>query len=419
MAGSMDRRVRVFPFTRQADGSEVVIGRTDTARYVALPPQAVEVLDDLAAGHTLSEAQERFSRRHGQLADVEALVAGLAAEGFVAEVAEGAAAKAEAPAAAAAHQPKRFHMAGFPEWLARAIFSRATAVLGGAVVLAAIAAVFADPSILPGPKALFFAQNTGTMVLWLGVLLALQITIHEMSHLVAARARGVPVRFGVGHRMWIVVLETDMSGVWGLPRNKRYLPMLAGSLVDLVSASALVLVLAAHARGMVAFSPLALGVLRALVIVYFYQILWQCFFFIRTDFYYAIANAFGCKNLMADTKVLVRNAVHRLTGLGSHRDQSAVPAEEMRVVRRYAFFFIAGRVLAIYLLVVVQVPLILSYLGLIGRTAMGMSRGAPMEPVMLVPAVLGLFTFSLGMYLWIRSIHAARVAGAPIMGRRG
>jgi putative peptide zinc metalloprotease protein len=418
-----NERVIVFPFTRRVEGEEITIGRGDGASFLALPAEAVEILDDLASGATLDEAQARYRERHDETPDVMELVETLEAEGFVQR--ENAESRSDKAAIKLRENRvlrpvgKKYHFSKFPESLAKGIFSLPVFAVGGTLVALAVAAVAADPSFVPGADALFFSERLGLAMLWLVPLLMLQICLHEMAHLVAARARGVPVRFGVGNRLWLLVLETDMSGVWMLPARQRYLPILAGSLLDMATVSGLLLVLAAEHHAYLNLSADALGILRALTVMYLYQIIWQCFLFIRTDFYYAISTFFGCKSLMHDTQVFLRNQWARWTGKGSQIDQSALPAWESRVVRGYSTVWLAGRALAFYLLFFVQVPLIAKYFLMLWRAIVDGLAGRPIpSPVVLVPVIFMLATFGLGMYFWLRSLRpAARPArldaGAP------
>lgn len=401
MNDPMARRVEVFPFTRRVDGHDVILGRADGRSFLALPPDAVEILDDLAAGSTLLQAQTAYQERHAVTPDVLGLVVGLEAEGFIRR--EGAGGEEVAGVA-----PRAFHLVGITQSVARRIFSRPVLWAGALLVALGVAAVFAEPSIVPGPSALMFSHSIGIMVLWLVPLFILSLVLHEMAHLVAARARGVPASFGFSHRLWLLVVETDMSGIWTLPRRQRYLPILAGSFVDAVSTAALLLVLFLDARGAMALSATAGAVIRAMVIVYLYQILWQCFLFVRTDYYYAIANYFGCKSLMQDTVVALRNRAVRWSGRGSEIDQSHIPRGEMRIIRGYAGLWFGGRVLAIGLLVFVQIPIVLSYFKLMGRAARDMVVGSPAASLaILVPVVLALAVFSVGMFMWLRTFKPA------------
>ena len=50
-------QVAVYPFTRQPEGEEIVIGRTDTGVFLSLPREAVEILDWLREGRTVAPAE--------------------------------------------------------------------------------------------------------------------------------------------------------------------------------------------------------------------------------------------------------------------------------------------------------------------------------------------------------------------------
>jgi len=403
MPDQVNAQVVVFPFTRQFDGNEVNIGRADGMNFLALPSDAVEILDRLAAGDSIGEAQAFYKNRYGELPDVEGLVSALEAEGFVRRATSAALNKGESKGAYLV----RFHCSWFPQAWGQRIFSRPVLLISGVLVAMALLAIAADPKIVPGPSSLLFSARLGLSMLWLAPLFVLQICLHELSHMAAARSCGVRVRFGVSHRLWLLVLETDMSGVWTLPPRQRYLPILAGSFVDAVSASVMILILAAAARGLFVLSSVELGILRALLVIYFYQITWQCFLFVRTDFYYALANLFGCKNLLTDTTTYLRNLLVRSTGKGSVREQSAVPAGEMKIVRWYSILWLLGRLLAFYILIFFQIPIVYSYLKLMWRALKAaLSGGLMVSPTVLVPAGFSLIIFAVGMFLWIRSMRS-------------
>jgi hypothetical protein len=54
------------------------------------------------------------------------------------------------------------------------------------------------------------------------VLFALTATVHELAHLAAARSLGVPARIGLSTRLFYLVAQTDVSGIWAAPRRARY-----------------------------------------------------------------------------------------------------------------------------------------------------------------------------------------------------
>src|SRR5258708_6872910 len=140
-----------------------------------------------------------------------------------------------------------------------------------------------------------------------------------------------------------MVAETDMTGLWSVPRRQRYMPLFAGILTDSVSGALLVLLLYAQHSGWIAIGLLWERVTRAMIFAYFIRIMWQTFFFVRTDLYYVIANCFNCKNLLNDTQDFLRNQAGRVVTIFRSVDQSSIPAYERRIIHIYSIAWLAGR----------------------------------------------------------------------------
>lgn len=401
---SAQTRVEVFPFRRQPDGAEVVIGRRSGGDILIVPPEVVEILDLLAAGKTLAQTSAAFRERHGDEPDLADLLANLEAAGFVRPAGDGAPEVAQAAASASSTSPDELgHFAWISTALARRLVAAPVLYAGALLVAAAAAAVIVDPGSLPGFGAAYFPEHAASVGPMLMLYVLGMVFVHESAHLVAARAAGVSCRFGIGNRLWMLVAETDMSGIWLAPRRARYLPFLAGPLADLVGASLLLLVSFAARRGWIAPPETVLVLVRAAIVAYAFALLWQCYLFVRTDFYYVVANALGCRNLMGDTEAWLRGLVMR--ALGRARPQGeALPAHERRAVRAFAPAWLAGRVLALGLLIFVQLPLAWRYLvalvaalheGRVGRLD-GALFGA-VSAAMLVA----------GLWLWLRGLRRA------------
>jgi len=393
-------------FVRQVEGEEVVIGMPERGAFLALPRDAVEILDEIASGRPTSEIAAEYEERHGVVPDIDGLLGELERRGFVRRAADGVLQGASGEPVDTAPAEARFHFEWIPRRWARTLWSPPVVAACWLAVLAAAVLMLFEPELRPTYRSAFFAERT---IPFLGLLMLLGLATtfcHEMAHLLAAHARGVSCRFGIGNRMWFVVWETDMTGVWALPRRQRFLPIVAGPFADLTGAALLILFQAAAVHGLVALHPLTLQVVRALVFIYVMRIAWQFYLFLRTDFYYVFATAFGCRNLMGDARAHLGYLVRRLLG----RPASAPPApptqREARAVRAYAWLWLVGRTVALSILLFVQFPLFWLYLQRFGQMLGGHDTGT--DTMEILTGLLFVLFLTWGLTLWIREIWRSR-----------
>jgi len=229
--------------------------------------------------------------------------------------------------------------------------------------------------------------------------------VHEFAHLVAARALGVNSRLAISHRLWYLVAETDLTGLWSVPKGKRYLPILAGAIVDATSGCLLLLLVYANDLYGMRLPDRAVHLLRAIAFVYLMRLAWQCLLYMRTDFYYVIAAFFNCKSLMRDTETFLRNLMSGLFSRIRKVDQSSIPAKERRVISIYAVLWIGGRVVALSLLWAVTIPVAILYiknLASVFRTGYAVDRANFVDSVLV--AAYFLIPTVAGFALWFRSL---------------
>lgn len=392
-----DSRVPIQPFSRETAGPQAVIGIPARGVYLVVPPEVLEILDALAGGKTIGETAAAFEAAHGEVPDLEDLLACLAEKGFL----DG---ERPDPSQQAAAGKQRFHFTGISQRFAAALFGPSTVWGCCALIALACAALVRDPGLLPGWRALLFTRNLTLASVAVTAFYCLVLFNHEMAHLLAARALGISSRMGIGHRLWTLVAETDLSGLWAVPRNRRYLPLLAGPLVDASCASLLVLLLAARAHGLLSLPPGAVELIDAALLIYLLSLLWQCFFFVRTDLYYVIANYFQCANLLGDTEGWLRNRCSRWLKAISPADQSAISAAEMRVIRAYAVVWVTGRLVALWALLTIHIPLVLGYCKLLAGRLRAISHSRFYDYAdSLIMATLWILPLLVGMSLWLRS----------------
>ena len=388
-----------------------MIGYPGTDLFLSVPAEAVRVLTWLREGKPGSEVKRLFLQQYGSELDLEDFTTTMKQHGFLRESPrEGSATEAgeklKSKLPSKSEQSKvLFRSDSFPQWFARAFFSPYKAVLCAVLFTTALSLLWLQPGVIPGYRAFVFEDHVSLYVLGLYVCNFPFVLLHEMGHLLAARRHGIPGSLGFGHRLWIVVSESDISGLWQLPRRKRYLPYLAGPLVDVCTASLFIILLWMWSAPESGFGLAAHRMVSALLMMALLRLYFQCFFFVRTDFYYVLANFFKCKNLLEDTRDFIHNLLKRVLRFGTLTDQSMIPDREMRAIRCYSLIWVTGRVLAFGLLFLILIPVIVNFGGnLFVLLGQGLERGVyPFLDALLLTLIF-LATLFLGFGMWGRSM---------------
>jgi hypothetical protein len=393
-----DTVVNVQAFTQQPDGEEVIIGRAETGVFLAVPPEAVELLEHLAKGSSVGEVADFYQKKYGETPDLDDFLGLMESKGIIKSF-SGSDSEAAQPA-----RKVRYHFSNFSHTLAQRIFG--FPALGACFALLALAIILSirHPWLLTGPRDLFFPDHRTLCWTILTAATYASIYVHELAHLIAARAVGINSRMGISNRLWYIVAETDLTGLWSVPKRQRYLPLFAGTIFDALLGTLLVLLLYCHLQGWLVLSTLTLRLVRAMVFTTIMRMFWQCFLFIRTDFYYAISNFFNCRNLLKDTETFLRNQIARIIPKIPRIDQSGIPLSERRVIHGYAVVWMAGRAASFFLLFAVTIPIAIQYIrDLAGAFRVGYSA----NPSNFLDAVLLASYFLVpllaGVIMWIGS----------------
>jgi hypothetical protein len=147
-----------------------------------------------------------------------------------------------------------------------------------------------------------------------------------------------------------------MNGLAGVPRRKRYLPMLAGMLTDVGVFAALTLIAAATHRADGGF-PLTGQVILALAYATLLRLLWQSYFFLQTDAYYLIVTVLGCVDLQTTAKQRIANRWSTLRRRPGRYDPEDWHPRDRAVSRWYSVLLIFGYAYCLATLAVSVVPL--------------------------------------------------------------
>lgn len=324
-------RVSLHPLAARRDGEGWIVGRSDTGDFIALPDLAVTLLDALRGGGTIGEAKLAADSAHGGDVDALDFCASLIALGYVASV-DGVDLDGEKPRPPSLRRLRPGHVA----WL----FST-PAWLSGLIATVAGFCIAAPLHALPTTSAFFIVRDQGVNLLLVTAIAMAMIALHEFCHLAAARAAGVDAWFGWGTRLAFLVAQTAVPGLWMARRRDRIKVYAAGARCDLLLAAC-----AAAGAGLLGTDTLGGRVLEAASLNGIVAVLLQFEFYMRTDVYFIIQDAVGCKRLFDDATAYLRYLAARRFGradtAGRPDPRLSIPAAERRAVTLYAWAVLLG-----------------------------------------------------------------------------
>ena len=400
------RPYRVALLSIQPDGEDFLVGSQALGGFYQFPPQGVTVLDRLRAGLSPAAIKaELATDAQGDGVDVDDFIETLLDIGFIRST--------DAP------DPVPLEAAPDRRWLfavdrrVAALFFSLPAMIGYAALLAAAVLVAArTPAARPDPAAFFLDHDLAPTLILLLILAFGTTALHELGHLLAAAREGIASRVGIGTRLWNIVVEADLTGIFALPKRRRYLPLAAGMLVDLLTIAATTLIIAWLIRAQA--SPFVIALLKAMVLQTIATIIWQFNLFLRTDGYYLLSNWASYPNLDADARIYIANRVHRLTRGLRGSAQAPATTHRLATLRVFAAIWVFGRVLAVAMLVFVVVPTLYRYCAKAWRTIgdPAASRATIIDTSVFAALCVAMLT--MGMVLWLRpKLKHARLNRLP------
>lgn len=363
-----DSQITFFELsTRVEEDGNVVVGRADTGVFVLLPEVGARIIQELNRGTCLGKVEESLSAS-GPAVDVVSFVRQLGECGFVRAV--NGVPVIDAPSGRRASLPwlKDRHVA----WM----FTASAYAAYSLVVAAAVAVLVLQPRIRPHYADFFFSSSTSVVLAGSTALFIAIAALHEFAHLASARAAGVPARISLGTRLYSLVAQTDVSGMWAASRADRMRTYLAGMGMDLVLGSVLIL-----ARLLSGADGWPNHVMAAAVVLILTGIAGQFQLFLRTDLYFIAADWLKARNLFEDATVQLGHTVRSWTrqGHNAHPLAGLLPGER-RVVKGYCVVMIAGTLVSLTVFAAYLLPALVL---LLIRAAHHLSGGIASHHVMV------------------------------------
>jgi putative peptide zinc metalloprotease protein len=226
--------------------------------------------------------------------------------------------------------------------LGRFFFNKFTVLLYSVIFVLNIVIFIAHPSLFPHRDDIFVFEIMVVNVIFWMVFSFLFVLIHEFGHVLAIRAHNLPTKMEIGHRMFFVVLLTDMSSIWRLPPKDRNILFLAGLYFDSILLFWALITQLFFPNS----SNFIIGLVHLATFDIVLRMIFQCCIYMKTDLYYVFENVSGCYNLMENAKQAISK---RLSFLRFQQMDEVIFSGEKRTVSFYTLLYFLGFVITIFI----------------------------------------------------------------------
>ena len=301
---SLNSTVSLYPLSKQLENGVVIFGRGD--QYLELPAEGLEFLSWLDQGLSLAQARERFEAAYNPFPDdqVFELINTFVECDFVAAI--------DGQPVAPRRTPLKSNADWIPQSWARLLFSKPVLITWMAIVTPAAILWILTPQLWPRRSDYFWADYYSVIILVAMLLWLLGMLLHETSHWLACRAKGIEATITWTQRLgFFPMSQTIMHNIWAVPRAARLLPLAAGMVWDVLSLSVALYLLYFAGVGLLSLSLGATKLLKFYVLLITMALTSQFWFFSKMDGYFLVSALLGQRNLQTDTYHWLKSKVVR------------------------------------------------------------------------------------------------------------
>ncbi|MEU6713921.1 hypothetical protein ABZ897_20820 [Nonomuraea sp. NPDC046802] len=371
------------------DGDEWIVGRVDSGDFVAVPEEGLLAIRLLQQGMGIEQVRVRLLEETGTDLDLDDFVADLSEAGLVAEV-EGH----PIPSPPQLRPTFPWLQPRHLRWALHPALHLALSVPIGA----GIACLALRPAIFPSWETIFWSDHGAVVLLTWGAVAWLTTGLHELAHLVTARAAGVPARMSLGTRLQFLVAQTDVSGIWLAPTRIRVTVYLSGMAVDLAICG-----MALTWAFIVGPNPLTSWI----ILIQALRLANQLLVFMRTDLYFLLQDVTGCRNLYGNGAAYVRGLLR-----GRRNTLALLPPRERLSVRLYAMLQSVGTLACLAFAVLVTLPLVVTLIARSVQDLLGAEAPWTMAEALVVLALVIIPELLWARAWWRRHGRRVRQAAA-------
>jgi putative peptide zinc metalloprotease protein len=345
MVITLNSRLVLVPTEIRKDKKHFIVEDPASGEFYEMPDICIDAINMINKGLSLLEIEslllERYPRDDVELINFAQQLLEL---NLIAEI-DGV------PVEMIAQETDNLGFEGISPKLGKFFFNKIAYFVYLFLFLLNISLFIARPSLIPHYKDLFiFDLMAVNIPVWL-LLTVFLVVFHEFGHVLAMRAQNLPTKLEVGHRLFLIVLETDMSLAWKLPSKARNGLYLSGLCFDTLILSFALISQILFPNGSAVF----LSIINFVVFNTFIRMVYQFCIYMKTDIYYVIENVTGCYNLMENAQQLLKK---KLLFLKSNIEED-IYTSERSTVQVYSIFYLAGVVLTLSLYFIFYIPQLL------------------------------------------------------------
>ncbi|HAX89328.1 MAG TPA: hypothetical protein DCY91_24505 [Cyanobacteria bacterium UBA11370] len=349
-------RITFYPLIRRCEDGMYIVGRVETGEFISLPEVGIQVIDILQNKHSLEKSKSLLMDIFGIEVDISTFIEELVKLGFVEAIDDFNIYESK---------PKISNLNWLKPQYIYFLFSRTATICYTILATIAFITLIKNPRLVPSYQDFFWASSTSLVLVGNTAITIANIALHELAHLAAARSLGLPARISLSTRLHNLVVQTDVSSLWSVPRRYRYRVYLAGIVWELIFCSTALVVLA-----YIPLTSLLQGLIKALILTQFFGITWQFYFYMRTDIYFVLQDLLRCHNLFTDSLnyliFFVKKTNHMLfkkSFKGSIVNPLInVPIQERNKVIVYSWLVLIGSIVSFCIFFTYNLPILIKLL---------------------------------------------------------
>ncbi|WP_232698192.1 hypothetical protein [Brevibacillus daliensis] len=377
----MQSRVDMSHLSIQPDGDEYTVGDPNLREFIRVPEEAVMVIRLMDGSKTVEEVQAKLLTEHGVEVDVLDFAEALLEMNLIRSVDD-----------QILIEHTQIEAKEWMRKLGQFFYGKVGVTLYSICAAAVVAIYLVRTDLFPTFQDAFVLSSIGLNTLLIFVVSWFLLLIHEIGHLLAAARLGISARLRLSLRLYWLVVETDMTGMWSQPKQQRYVPYLAGMLWDSV-----LLLGALFVQLMLSTESFWFGFSKMVALVLLFRLTWQFLVFIRTDMYFVMINSTNTSNLMMNTQTFLKSLVRIKLKEEEAREWDNLSAQEKTVSKRYSLFYVLGCGIALWLLVALQIPIVYQTLMIAGQNMLQ----NPLTTIQFWDGSIVAILFVLEVVLWL------------------